>query len=204
MDCSLPDSSVHGISQARILEWVAIYFCRVSSQSGDQTHVSCVGRRILHHWATREALTLVTSVLLLFLHFSICNIVEDQIPINMKIVNVVSVVDTMFLVCFGNGGAAIYGLGAVNCESHWIEDRGLMAIPKWMMPGQLEKAPHPDAGSLTRTLMLFLGKSNKVWRDLHNISKRPLTIFYGLSIAIKIDFPWNLAYFVNTVTLYTS
>ena len=31
MDCSLPDSSVHGISQARILEWVAISFCRGSS-----------------------------------------------------------------------------------------------------------------------------------------------------------------------------
>ena len=42
MDCSLPGSSVQGISQARILEWVAIYFSRESSKLSDQTHVSCI------------------------------------------------------------------------------------------------------------------------------------------------------------------
>ena len=42
MDCSLPGSSVHGILQAKILEWVAISFSRGSSQPRDQTHVSCV------------------------------------------------------------------------------------------------------------------------------------------------------------------
>ena len=48
MDCSLPGSSVHGISQARILEWVAISSSRGSSQPKDQTHVSCFGRQILY------------------------------------------------------------------------------------------------------------------------------------------------------------
>ena len=42
MDCSLPGSSVHGIFQARILEWVAISSSRGSSQPRDQTCVSCV------------------------------------------------------------------------------------------------------------------------------------------------------------------
>ena len=42
MDCSLPGSSVHGIFQARILEWVAISFSRGSSQPRDQTWVSCI------------------------------------------------------------------------------------------------------------------------------------------------------------------
>ena len=42
MDCSPPGSSVHGILQARILEWVAISFSRGSSQPRDQTQVSCV------------------------------------------------------------------------------------------------------------------------------------------------------------------
>ena len=51
MDCSPPGSSVLGISQARILEWVAISFSRGSSW----THISCIGRRMLYHWATREA-----------------------------------------------------------------------------------------------------------------------------------------------------
>ena len=52
MDCSLPSFCVHEISQARILEWVAIPFSRVSSQSRDQTHISCVsciGRWSLYH-----------------------------------------------------------------------------------------------------------------------------------------------------------
>ena len=46
MDCSLPGSSVHGIFQARVLEWVAISFARGSSQPRDQTQASLiVGRR---------------------------------------------------------------------------------------------------------------------------------------------------------------
>ena len=53
--CSLPGSSVHGISQARILEWVAISFCRGSSCPRDGTCISCIGRRIFYHWATQEA-----------------------------------------------------------------------------------------------------------------------------------------------------
>ena len=44
-DCSLPGSSVHGISQARILEWVAILFPRGSSQPRDWTHISCLAGR---------------------------------------------------------------------------------------------------------------------------------------------------------------
>ena len=45
MDCSLPGSSVHGILQERILEWVAIPLSRGSSQPRDQTQVSCIGRQ---------------------------------------------------------------------------------------------------------------------------------------------------------------
>ena len=48
MDCSLPVSSVHGISQVRILEWVAILFSRGSSQPKDQTHVSRTAGRLYH------------------------------------------------------------------------------------------------------------------------------------------------------------
>ena len=42
MDCGPPDSSVHGIFQARILEWASIGYSRGSSQPRDRTHVSCV------------------------------------------------------------------------------------------------------------------------------------------------------------------
>ena len=52
---SLLGSSVHGISQTRILKWVAISFSRGPSQSRVQTRVSCISRQILYHWAMREA-----------------------------------------------------------------------------------------------------------------------------------------------------
>ena len=56
MNCSPPGSSVHGILQAKILEWVAIFFSRGSSWPRDQTYLSCVGRWILYYCITREAL----------------------------------------------------------------------------------------------------------------------------------------------------
>ena len=54
MDCHLPSSSVHGISQARMLRWVAIPSCRGSSWPRDRTCLlQC--RRILYCWTTSEA-----------------------------------------------------------------------------------------------------------------------------------------------------
>ena len=47
MDCSPPGSSVHGILQARISEWVVISFSRESSWPRDWTCVSCIGRWVL-------------------------------------------------------------------------------------------------------------------------------------------------------------
>ena len=49
--------TVHGILQARTLDRVAISFSRGSSWPRDQTHVSCIGRQILYHCTTWEALT---------------------------------------------------------------------------------------------------------------------------------------------------
>ena len=64
MDYSPPGSSVHGIIQARILEWVVISYSRGSSWPRDWTCVcciSCIGRQILYHctnWETRYKLTI--------------------------------------------------------------------------------------------------------------------------------------------------
>ena len=58
MNCSPPGSSVHGILQARILEWVALPSSRASFRPRDWTrisYVSCIDRRVLYHWATWEA-----------------------------------------------------------------------------------------------------------------------------------------------------
>ena len=57
MDYSSSGSSVHGILQARMLEWAAIPFSRGSSQPRDWILVSCIIVRFLTIWATREAHT---------------------------------------------------------------------------------------------------------------------------------------------------
>ena len=61
MDCSLPGSSVHGIFQAWILEWIAISFSSGSSRPRDQTLVSHIVGRCFTVWATREAGTIVLT-----------------------------------------------------------------------------------------------------------------------------------------------
>ena len=56
MEFSPPASSVHGISQARLLQWVAMLSSRGSSQPKDQTQVSGIAGKSFTVWATREAL----------------------------------------------------------------------------------------------------------------------------------------------------
>ena len=72
IDCSPPCSSVHGILQPRILEWVAIPFSRGSSQPRDQTQVSCIVSRFFNIWATRDAIILPKML------FNIGPIVEER------------------------------------------------------------------------------------------------------------------------------
>ena len=68
MDCSPPGSSIHGIFQGRVLEWVAISFSRESSWPKDQTRVSIIVGRCFTVWATREDLVSKTFYLLLSPH----------------------------------------------------------------------------------------------------------------------------------------
>ena len=56
MDYSLPGPSVHGILQARILEWVAMASSRGSSQHRDQTQVSCITGRFFYHLSYQGSL----------------------------------------------------------------------------------------------------------------------------------------------------
>ena len=68
MDCRLRGSSVHGISQAWILEWVAMPSSRGFSWPRDQIHVSsisnisCIADGFFTHWATWEARHMYTTV----------------------------------------------------------------------------------------------------------------------------------------------
>ena len=64
MDCCPLDSCVHGILQARILEWVAIPFSRESSQPRYRTWVSCIVGRFFTVWATGKSLILCLGFLI--------------------------------------------------------------------------------------------------------------------------------------------
>ena len=65
MDCSSPGSSIHGILQARILEWVAISFSRGSSWPRDRTQVSCIAGRFFTDWDKGSPLSCTSSLYIL-------------------------------------------------------------------------------------------------------------------------------------------
>ena len=67
MNCSLLGSSVYGILQARILEWVGVPFSRGSSQTGEWTQVSHTADRFFTIWATRETQLWYLPICSLFL-----------------------------------------------------------------------------------------------------------------------------------------
>ena len=72
LDCGPEGSSVHGIFQSRILEWVAISYSRGSSQPRDQTHISHIphiGRLILYHLNKHSNYHIGEKTHLNFIHY---------------------------------------------------------------------------------------------------------------------------------------
>ena len=82
MDCNLPHFSVHGIFQARVLEWVAISFPRGSSQPRDGTWVSHIVGRRFTIWATREVTLLLKYGLCLITQscLTLCDPMDCSLP----------------------------------------------------------------------------------------------------------------------------
>ena len=72
--CDLMDYTVHGILQARILEWVAFPFSRGSSQPRDRTQVSRIAGRFFTSWATREAHLSYSQPCNFLHHFCVCSL----------------------------------------------------------------------------------------------------------------------------------
>ena len=79
MNCSLPDSSVHGILQARILEWIAIPFSRGSSWPKNWTWVSCIVCRFFTVWATREV---PLGNQIKPKHLCVCSVMSDSLQLH--------------------------------------------------------------------------------------------------------------------------
>ena len=88
MNSSLPGSFVHGISQARILQWVAISSPRGSSRPRDRTHgscICCIGRQILYHCSTWEAPKEVYILLNFFVFVSLsCLLLREVLVKNLE------------------------------------------------------------------------------------------------------------------------
>ena len=102
MDCSLVGSSVHGVFQARILEWVAISFSSGSSLPRDQTQVSHTAGRFFTTWAAREAMEFPPDLLPSVL------IVYPQIMSLVVLIKIRWTAKTLnpFLLCFHSYGLA--------------------------------------------------------------------------------------------------
>ena len=79
MDCNPWGFSVHGISKARILEWVSITIFRESSWLRDWTWVYHIAGRIFTVWATREDCFIVNTFLLLKIKMCVCEMRELQL-----------------------------------------------------------------------------------------------------------------------------
>ena len=77
MDCSLSGSSVHGIVQARILEWVAIPFSRGCSQPRDQTWVSCIAGRFFTIYTQTHTYIYILFWILFHYESESCSVVSN-------------------------------------------------------------------------------------------------------------------------------
>ena len=69
MDCSPSGSSVHGIPQARILEWIAVPSFRGSSRPRDRTQVSCIAGRLFTIWVKAIiGINIIITITLISVH----------------------------------------------------------------------------------------------------------------------------------------
>ena len=92
LDCSLPRSSAHEISQAKILDRVAIISSRGSLRPRDRTPISCIGRLILHHLATRKAHPTISGPRILF------GCEEEMLLFRLQVALFLSQLPTQFLI----------------------------------------------------------------------------------------------------------
>ena len=99
MDCSLPGSSVHGIFQARVLEWIAISFSSGSSRPRDRTQVPCIVDRRFTIWATKEVHLIIAPIKLTWVMGGRKNVVTQlrRLPLFLDNFRRLSQVNTCFL-----------------------------------------------------------------------------------------------------------
>ena len=124
MDCSIPGSSVHGILQARILEWVAISFSRVTSWPRDRTRVSCIGGRRFNLWAIREALLI--SIIDIYNQFSS---VQSLSRVQLFATPWIAALQASLSITNSQSSLKLMSIKSVMPSSHLILCRPLFLLP---------------------------------------------------------------------------
>ena len=150
MDCSLLGSYVHGIFQARILEWVAIFYSRASSRLRDWTCISCTGRRILYHWATWEGFNQGSSNLIHTVTETARTTAHEYL-------------------CFLISTTAIQHFSAASVvrRSHGTQFWPMKCGWKWYMPLSEQI---PESSSIVASLFKTISKAT-LWCDSDNLKR---------------------------------
>ena len=129
MDCSPPGSSIHGIYQARILEWVDISFSRGSSWPRDRTWVSCVVGIFFTIWGIREAHPnyIAINEIISFFQFHISTTFKFLVCIKAKLWNEIYMwhFEIMFSYCWSLLSAAV--LVTNGCITNYPKNQQLKA-----------------------------------------------------------------------------
>ena len=138
MDCSPLGSPVHGISQARILEWIPISFSKESSWLRDWTWVFCIADRLFTIWAIREALQYTSSFLFVFLPPSLSH--PSLSPFSSFFSSSLPVFFSSFLQRRKLQPREVGDIGAMLYTEPWPHGRGGIWSPTsppvvWEMPG---------------------------------------------------------------------
>ena len=130
MDCSLPGRSVHRIFQARILEWVAIFFSRGSSWPRDQTQVTYIAGRHFTIWAPREILS--ESVCVLVISKPTRLLCPRNSPENNTGVGSYSLLQWIFLTQGSNPGL-LHGRWVFYCLRHQGSPHIACLVTIWLL-----------------------------------------------------------------------
>ena len=136
MDCSPSGSSVHGIFQVRILEWVSIAFSWGSSWRRDQTHVSCVDRQILYHECQLGIPILFDTTVINMCHYICQKPVECIVPrFNPKVNDGFSgtMICQWMFINFNNYCCYLKGMFSFIIQHDWVLYACMKAIDFYML-----------------------------------------------------------------------
>ena len=168
MDCSLPGSSVHGILQGRILEWVAISFSRGFSRPRDRTQVSRIPGRCFNLWATREAPNHLKAEHRRIDDFKLWYWRRFEGPLDSKEIKPINPEGNQFWIFFGRMDAEALRLWSPDSHS-WLTGKDPDAGKDWR---QKKRATEDEMFSITNSIDMNVSKLWEILKDKGAWSQR--------------------------------